>query len=404
MADSVRTIKPRPWMRDAATRRVMRVLTVADAEPRFVGGAVRDALLGRPPREIDIATPLAPDAVMRHLTAAGIRAVPTGIAHGTITAAMPKRLFEITTLRRDVETDGRHAKVAFGVDWAADAQRRDFTMNALSLDMDGRLYDDVGGLVDLKAGRVRFVGDPATRIREDVLRLLRYYRFFAHYGKGAGDRAARAACRAAARLLPTLSAERITAEFLKLLAAPDPLPALRMMQADGVLKVLLPESAALSRLRRLVALEPAADPIRRLAALIARDAGGVAERFKLSGVQRDRLVALLAKPTIALDADRAAQRRALYRWGPALYSDRVLLAATARPRPGRVSRLLRLAQGWKSPRFPLRGRDLLAAGVAPGPEVGALLAALETWWIKGDFRATAVQCRAELRRRLAPHG
>ncbi|HKR19034.1 MAG TPA: CCA tRNA nucleotidyltransferase [Stellaceae bacterium] len=391
-------------MRDAATRRVMRVLTVADAEPRFVGGAVRDALLGRPPREIDIATPLAPDAVMRHLTAAGIRAVPTGIAHGTITAAMPKRLFEITTLRRDVETDGRHAKVAFGVDWAADAQRRDFTMNALSLDMDGRLYDDVGGLVDLKAGRVRFVGDPATRIREDVLRLLRYYRFFAHYGKGAGDRAARAACRAAARLLPTLSAERITAEFLKLLAAPDPLPALRMMQADGVLKVLLPESSALSRLRRLVALESAADPIRRLAALIARDAGGVAERFKLSGVQRDRLVALLAKPTIALDADRAAQRRALYRWGPALYSDRVLLAATARPRPGRVSRLLRLAQGWKSPRFPLRGRDLLAAGVAPGPEIGVLLAALEAWWIKGDFRATAAQCRAELRRRLAPHG
>ncbi|HEV2265340.1 MAG TPA: CCA tRNA nucleotidyltransferase [Stellaceae bacterium] len=404
MPESARTIKPRPWMRDVATRRVMRVLTAPDAEPRFVGGAVRDALLGRPPREIDIATPLASDAVMRRLTAAGIRAVPTGIAHGTITAVTPKRLFEITTLRRDVETDGRHAKVAFGVDWAADAQRRDFTMNALSLDRRGRLYDDVGGLADLKAGRVRFVGDPATRICEDVLRLLRYYRFFAHYGKGAGDRAARAACRAAARLLPTLSAERIAVEFLKLLAAPDPLPALRMMQADGVLKVLLPESAALSRLRRLVALEPAADPIRRLAALIARDAGGVADRFKLSGAQRDRLAALLAKPTIALDADRAAQRRALYHWGSAVYADRVLLAAAARPRPGRVSRLLRLAQGWTSPRFPLRGRDLLAAGVAPGPQVGALLAALEAWWIKGDFRATAAQCRAELRRRLARHG
>lgn len=401
MADSARTIKPRPWMRDAATRRVMRALTAPDAEPRFVGGAVRDALLGRPPREIDIATPLAPETVMRRLTAAGIRAVPTGIAHGTVTAATPKRIFEITTLRRDVETDGRHAKVAFGVDWAADAQRRDFTMNALSLDVRGRLYDDVDGLADLKAGRVRFVGDPATRIREDVLRLLRYYRFFAHYGKGTGDRAARAACRAAARRLSTLSAERIAAEFLKLLAAPDPLPALRMMQADGVLKGVLPESAPLARFRRLLALEPAADPIRRLAALIARDAGAVAERFKLSGAQRDRIEALSAKPPIALAADRVAQRRALYRWGAAVYADRVLLAAAARSRPGGVRKLLRLAQSWKSPRFPLRGRDLLAAGVAPGPEIGALLRALEAWWIKGDFHATAAQCRAELRRRLA---
>lgn len=404
MAGSVHTIKPRPWMRDATTRQVMRALKAPGAEPRFVGGAVRDALLGRPPREIDIATPLGPETVMKRLTAAGIRAVPTGIAHGTVTAATPKRIFEITTLRRDVETDGRHAKVAFGVDWAADAQRRDFTMNALSLDGRGRLYDDVGGLADLKAGRVRFVGDPATRIHEDVLRLLRYYRFFAHYGKGAGDRAARAACHAAARLLPTLSAERIAAEFLKLLAAPDPLPALRMMRADGVLEVVLPESAALARLRQLVALEPAADPIRRLAALIARDAGAVAERFKLSGAQRDRLEALAAKPPIALDADRPAQRRALYRWGAAIYADRVLLAAAARQRPRGVRKLLRLAQSWKSPRFPLRGRDLLAAGVAPGPQVGILLATLEAWWIKGDFRATAAQCRAELQRRLAGHG
>jgi len=404
MAESVRTIKSRPWMRDAATRQVMRALAAPDAEPRFVGGAVRDALLGRPPREIDVATPLDPEVVMRRLMAAGIRAVPTGIAHGTVTAATPKRIFEITTLRHDVETDGRHAKVAFGVDWAADAQRRDFTMNALSLDMRGRLYDDVGGLADLKAGRVRFVGDPATRIREDVLRLLRYYRFFAHYGKGSGDRAARAACRAAAPLLPTLSAERIAAEFLKLLAASDPLPALRMMRADGVLKALLPESATLARLRRLVALEPAADPIRRFAALIARDAGAVAERFKLSGAQRDRLEALLAKPAIALDADRAAQRRALYRWGSTVYADRVLLAAAARQQPHGVRKLLQLARSWTSPRFPLRGRDLLAAGVTPGPQVGALLAALEAWWVKGDFRAMAAQCRAELRRRLARHG
>ncbi|MDE1967425.1 MAG: CCA tRNA nucleotidyltransferase [Alphaproteobacteria bacterium] len=404
MADPVRRITLRPWMRDAATRRVMRALTAPEAEPRFVGGAVRDALLGRPPREIDIGTPLTPEVVTRCLTAAGIRAVPTGIAHGTVTAVTPKQIFEITTLRRDVETDGRHAKVAFDAGWEADAQRRDFTMNALSLDRRGRLYDYVGGLADLKAGRVRFVGDPATRIREDVLRLLRYYRFFAYYGKGVGDRAARAACRTAARLLPTLSAERVAAEILKLLAAPNPLPALRMMQTDGVLKRLLPEAGGLTRLRRLVALEPQPDPLRRLAALITRNAGAVAERLKLSGAQRDRLAALLAKPAIALDGDRLVQRRALYRWGAALYADRVLLVAAAQRRSRSVAPLLRLARAWKSPRFPLRGRDLLAAGVAPGPALGRLLAVLEAWWIKGDFRATAAQCRAEMRRRLAPHG
>lgn len=389
-------------MREAATRRVMRALTVAGAAPRFVGGAVRDTLLGRPMNEIDIATPLKPETVMAQLDAAGIRAVPTGIAHGTVTAVTSGRSFEITTLRRDVETYGRHAKVAFDADWQADAQRRDFTMNALSLDPHGALYDYVGGFADLKSGRVRFVGDPATRIREDVLRLLRFYRFFAHYGKGAGDRGARAACRAAAHLLPTLSVERVAAETLKLLAAPDPLPALRMMRADGVLSVLLPEAGNLTRLRRLVALEPHPDPLRRLAALVGRDEA-VAERLKLSGAQRDRLAALLTEPALDLGGDRAAQRRALYRWGSALYADRVLLAAAAMPAPGRVTRLLRLAKTWKHPRFPLKGRDLLAAGAVPGSAIGALLAELEAWWIAGDFQATKVQCRAELKRRLALH-
>jgi poly(A) polymerase len=402
MAEAMRISPPR-WMRESATRRVVRALTVPGAAPRFVGGAVRDTVLGRTVTDIDIATPLKPETVMARLTAAGIRAVPTGIAHGTVTAATPKRNFEITTLRRDVETDGRHAKVAFDADWAADAQRRDFTMNALSLDARGVIYDYVGGLADLKASRVRFVGDPATRIREDVLRLLRFYRFVAHYGKGSGDRAARAACRAAAHRLPTLSAERVAAETLKLLAAPDPVPALRLMRADGVLAVLLPEAGGLARLQRLISLEPQPDPIRRLGALVARDPVAVAERLKLPGAQRDRLTALLAKPAADLAGDRAAQRRALYRWGPELYRDRVLLAAATRGIVRRrVAPLLRLAQGWKAPRFPLKGRDLVAAGIAPGPQVGKLLAALEAWWIGRDFRATAAQCRVELRRRI--HG
>jgi poly(A) polymerase len=394
----LRKIRP-PWMREAATRRVLRALTTTDAAPRFVGGAVRDAVLGRRVVDIDIATPLKPETVIDRLTAAGVRAVPTGVAHGTVTAVTLKRNFEITTLRRDVETDGRHAKVAFDADWQSDARRRDFTMNALSLDAEGTLYDYVGGLGDLKAGRVRFVGDPATRIREDVLRLLRFYRFFAHYGRGTGDRAARAACRATAPLLPTLSAERVAAELLKLLVAPDPLPALRLMRTDGVLAVLLPEAGTLSALRDLVRLEPQPDPIRRLAALISRDPAAVAERLKLSGAQRDHLVAILAKPPTDLDAGRVAWRRALYRWGAELYRDRVLLTAARRHRRG-VGRLLRLAKGWKSPRFPLRGRDIVAAGMAPGPKVGKMLAALEAWWIKGDFRASPAQCRAELRRRV----
>lgn len=395
-----RRLRPR-WMREVGTRRVMGALAAPEGAPRFVGGAVRDAVLGRTVTDIDIATPLKPETVMERLVAAGIRAVPTGIAHGTVTAATPKRNFEITTLRRDVETYGRRAKVAFDADWEADAWRRDFTMNALSLDARGALYDYVGGLADLRVGRVRFAGDPMTRIREDVLRLMRFYRFFAHYGKVAPDRAARAACREAAHLLPRLSGERVAVELLKLLAAPDPLPALRLMRADGVLKAFLPEAGPLDRLRRLIALEAEPDPLRRLAGLIVRHPEAVAERLKLSGAQRDRLMAMRAAPALNLEGDRAAQRRALYRWGAALYRDRVLLAAAQRG--GRdVSRLLRLAQSWKAPSFPLRGRDLVAAGVAPGPAIGKLLAGLEAWWIENDFRATAAQCRAEMRRRI--HG
>jgi len=276
------TIKIQPWMRESGTRAVMKVLAAEGAMPRFVGGAVRDALLGRNVRDVDVATPLHPDAVTKRLEAAGIKAVPTGAAHGTVTAVTAKRNFEITTLRRDVATDGRRAEVAFDAGWAEDANRRDFTMNALSLDAGGQVFDYVGGIRDARAGRVRFVGDPAVRIQEDVLRLLRFYRFFAHYGKGAGDAAARRACRAAVHLLPKLSAERVAAELMKLLEAPDPLPALRMMRVDGVLKALLPEARGLDRLRRLLVLEPAPSANRRLAALIGRDAAAVAERLKFS--------------------------------------------------------------------------------------------------------------------------
>ena len=391
-------IPPQGWMREKACRAVLAALAgPKDGDARFVGGAVRDAILKRPVIDIDIATPLHPNEVTRRLEVAGIKVVPTGIDHGTVTAITAKRAFEITTLRRDIATDGRHATVDFTADWAEDAGRRDFTMNALFLDGSGQIYDYVGGLKDAKAGRVRFVGDPATRIREDVLRLLRFYRFVAHYGKTAPDAKARAACRNAAPLLPTLSAERVAAELLKLLKARDPLPALRLMQKDGVLKVLLPEAKHLDALRRLVGIEPAPDPIRRLAALIGRAGDGVATRLKLSHRQREGLAALTSTPDFKGGA--AAQRVLLYRLGSDLYRDSVLLAA-ARGKVAVPKKLLALAKGWKPVVFPLKGRDLAAAGVAPGPELGKLLAALEAWWIAGDFRASRKACLAEMTRRM----
>ena len=387
-----------PWMGEAATRAVLAAL---GGEGRFVGGCVRDALLGRAIGDIDIATPLPPEEVIRRLDAAAIKAVPTGLAHGTVTAVVPPRHFEITTLRRDVETDGRHARVAFTSDWAADAARRDFTMNALFLDAEGHVFDPVGGLADLRAGRVRFVGDAVTRIREDVLRLLRFYRFYAHYGRGAADETARAACRALAPLLPTLSVERVAAEMLKLLAAPDPLPTLRLMSEDGVLGTLLPEALRLDRLAALLPLEPVPDPLRRLGALVAGDPGALSERLRLSNEQRARLAALAAPPwPVDLAGDDVAQRRALHRLGAELYRDLALLRAAEGGARDRVPALLARAAQWQPLAFPLRGRDVTALGVRAGKEVGRLLAELEQWWEEGDYRAGRDAALAELKRRI----
>jgi len=291
-------IAVQPWMVEPATLAVLGALSVGGVEARFVGGSVRDALLGRPIGDIDIAAEAPPERVTELLEKRGIKVVPTGIAHGTVTAVIgtPPRHFEITTLRRDVETFGRRARVAFDADWAADAARRDFTINAIFLDPDGTIHDPVGGLADLQTRRIRFVGDPATRIAEDVLRLLRYYRFEARFGTGGGDPQARAACRAAAHLLPQLSAERVAQELVKLLETPDPIPALRMMQEDGGLTVILPEAGRLDRLQRMIAIEPDPDPLRRLAALIEVDATGadaVAKRLHFSNAWRDRLRGLV---------------------------------------------------------------------------------------------------------------
>ncbi len=393
----VERIVLQPWMEEPPTRKVMAALRAAGSPARFVGGSVRDALLGRPVLDIDIATPEPPDRVMALLAAAGIKTVPTGLAHGTVTAVVKPRHFEVTTLRRDVETDGRHATVAFTDDWAADASRRDFTMNALFLDSEGRIYDPLGGLPDLRAGYVRFVGDPASRIREDVLRILRFYRFLARYGKGEPDRAARAACRALANLLPTLSAERVATEFLKLLGVPDPLPVLGIMAEDGVLPILLPEATNLPRLAALLPLEPEADPLRRLGALLRGDGEAVGRRLKLSNDQVDRLAAL-SDPPWPVDpvGDASAQRRALHHLGPQRYGDLLLLRISETGEKGRLESLFAAAGAWKPRVFPLRGADLLEAGLPPGPEMGGLLAAIEAWWEENDFQPDRAACLARL--------
>lgn len=388
-------IKPPNWMTDKASRAVIAALK---GDARFVGGCVRDTLLKRPIGDIDIATPLFPEELLRRLAAAKIKAVPTGIAHGTITAVTDKRPFEITTLRRDVETFGRQARVAFSADWKEDSARRDFTMNALYLSAEGEVFDYHDGVKDLRQGKVRFVGDPATRIREDVLRLLRFYRFHAWYGRGAADAAARAACRASAPLLPTLSGERVQTELLKLLLAKDPMPSLAMMQEDGVLARILPKTRGLDALARLLKLEREADAVRRLAALVADDAEGLARKLKFSNADRERLVALMAP--VELTTDAVAQRRLLYRLGRELYIDRVLVTAAVTGETAAVKKLLAAAAKWKPLAFPLRGADIAAAGIPEGPAIGKLLDEIEAWWEESDFKATRKQCLAELKRRV----
>ena len=392
-------------MTEAPTRRVLAALAAGGIAVRFVGGAVRDALMGRRVSVIDIATPAAPEVVTALLEKAHVKVVPTGIEHGTVTAVAKPRHFEITTLRRDVEPQGRHAVVAFVDDWRVDAERRDFTMNALFLEPDGTLHDYVGGLADVEARRVRFVGDPTTRIREDVLRLLRFYRFHAQLGAPPADEAARAACRALASLLPTLSAERVAAELLKLLAARDPLPALSLMREDAVLPAVLPEATRFERLAGMIAAEPEPDAIRRLAALVAVNAEGalaLARRLRLSNEQRDRLLGLAA-PDWPLDlaADARTQRRALYHLGAHGYRDLVLLRAAEQGASAkrRARTLLARAGETGELQFPLRGRDDTALRIKPGPRIGELLKGVAEWWEAGDFRADRAACLAELKAR-----
>jgi poly(A) polymerase len=385
--------KQHPWMTAPETRVVFDAL--GSDKARFVGGSVRNALMGHPVQDIDIATPIRPEQVTRLLEASGIKAVPTGIDHGTVTAVVDGKPFEITTLRRDVETDGRRAVVAFSEDWAEDAERRDFTMNALYASIDGEVFDYAGGVEDLKAGRVRFAGDAATRIREDYLRILRLFRFHAWYGKGELDSDALRAAAAEKAGLASLSGERIQKEMLRLLEAENPMPSLRAMAATGILAEVLPGAVLLQRLERLVAIDEgnffAPDPALRLAALLPDPghAAKIAERFRLSNAQAVRLIDVTgAQEKIVSYLSIKEVRKWLYRLGAARFKDRVFLRWAEDPKESNAIQwraLLALADAWQRPKFPLTGENVKAAGVPEGPLVGRILAEVEDWWIDSDF-------------------
>ena len=402
------------WMSDPATRAVIGALEArgGPGAARFVGGCVRDALLGRAIGDIDIATILTPDEATAALKAGGVKSVPTGIEHGTVTAIAGGRPFEVTTLRRDVETDGRRAVVAFTTDWTEDAERRDFRLNALYMDAEGRLYDPTGlGVQDALAGRIVFVGEPEQRIREDYLRILRFFRFRAWFGRGAPDAAGLAACAALKDGLGRLSAERVSKELLKLLAAEDPREAALEMAGAGVLQAILPEVLPLDRLASLVGIERArlggCDAELRLAALLPADPGAAertAMRLRLSKAQRERLAAVVAiDPAIDPRMTPASVRRRLYEIGPGPFADRVKLAWAGQIALGGDDAdawlaLLAQAKGWVRPTFPLTGHDAAAAGLPPGPLVGEALRQAEAFWIEHDFLPDRLALVAQLRR------
>ena len=424
-------LSPQPWLRAPETLAVLSALTAKGAEVRFVGGCVRDALANRPPQDtlsgaisgdVDLATPDLPETIVALLQDAGIKAIPTSIQHGTITAQIGDKKFEITTLRHDVETDGRRATVAFTDDWIADAGRRDLTINALSATPDGDIYDHYEGISDLAHGRIRFVGIAGERITEDVLRLLRFFRFYGLFGRPPPDQDALAACRTHADKLPGLSGERIRDEIFKILLVSDPAELAVMMRGLGVFEHILKEAGDVGQLRMTAWLETRAikiatvapNSLRRLAALIDTDAEGaedVANRLKLSNRQMLRLVTIVAPP-VEIDPDMGgpAVHRALHRLGTDVVRDLILLAwagelgITPRLPTARTQAWIALLEdcdGWQPAGFPLTGEDVMAIGVTEGPHIGALMADVEDWWEGGDFSADRKACLDKLKSLLA---
>ncbi|MFZ3228166.1 MAG: CCA tRNA nucleotidyltransferase [Xanthobacteraceae bacterium] len=386
-----------PWLRNGEVARLLAALGCDGEEARVVGGAVRNALLRLSVDEIDVATTALPEEVVRRVEAAGWKAIPTGIDHGTVTVIIDGKPFEVTTLRQDVETYGRKAKVMFGRDWRTDAERRDFTINALSATADGRIYDYVGGVADIAARRVRFIGEPATRVAEDYLRILRFFRFHAWYGQGHPDAAGLHACILARAGLETLSSERVRMELLKLLLAPHATPTLAVMAETGILGAVLGGVPLLASFENAVKAEAAmgfsADAVRRLGALavtVKEDGERLGQRLRLSNAEAERLVALEHWWRVLPAAGEQAAHALLYHLGPQSFTDRVLIA-WSRSAGGAADRawheLANLPQRWTPPKFPLKAANFLDRGLAAGPALGAAMRAAEGAWIAADFPA-----------------
>jgi tRNA nucleotidyltransferase/poly(A) polymerase len=384
------------WLTSGALPKLLAVLDRDGEEARAVGGAVRNALLGAPVLEVDVATTAVPDEVVKRVAAAGFKAVPTGIEHGTVTVVIDKHPFEVTTLRKDVETYGRHAKVEFGRDRKADAERRDFTINALSATRDGAVYDYAGGLDDLVHHRVRFIGNPAKRIEEDYLRILRFFRFHAAYGAGHPDAAGLAACIAARKGLDQLSRERVRMELLKLLVAPHATATLAVMAHAGLLLPVLGGVPYLADFENVAKVETATgtspDAVRRLGALsvvIAEDAERLWQRLRLTNNEHERLASMAEgwrriSPTFGENAARAL----LYRLSPQHFTDHALLGwarSKANAHDVKWHELATLPQRWAAPEFPLKAADFMKRGLAQGPALGAALAAAERAWVSAGF-------------------
>jgi poly(A) polymerase len=384
-----------PWLKSGPATLVLGLLNRDGEEARVIGGAVRNTLLGLATGDIDIATTALPHEVIRRARAAGVKSVPTGVEYGTVTLVVEGLPFEVTTLREDTETFGRKAKVAFGHDWAGDAHRRDFTINALSVDPSGVVHDYVGGLADIAERRVRFIGDPLRRIEEDYLRILRFFRIHAAFGAGDVDRAGYLACIVARAGLATLSAERLRMEMLKLLVADGAAAAVMAMAEGGLLQSMLGGVAYTGPFTAMIAAERAldlkADAIRRLAALavaVTEDARRVAIRLRLSNAEARRLDSMGHRWWRAFGMNEARAKQRLYRLGEDAYRDRLLLAwaragGNADPAPWRA--LASLPQRWRAPKLPLKAADFLARGITEGPTLGQVLALAEDAWLAADF-------------------
>ena len=385
------------WMTAVETQRIVDIFAAANAEMRFVGGCVRDAILDRPSSDIDIATDALPKRVQEILRNANIKTIPTGIDHGTVTAIIDGRPFEITTYRHDVKTDGRRAVVAFSTDWREDAARRDFTINALSITPDGVLYDPFGGEADLLAGRIRFVGEARRRVREDILRILRWFRFHAHFGRHPPDKEALAACRGFAYQIPNLSGERIRYELMRLLDAPHPISSLKLMMETDVIDAILGRGRRLALITSLCEIEHTTeipgDSFLRLAGLIGTysTVDPIADRLRLATKERRRLNAALADtPTLDPGATVKQRRCALYGLDTNTALDRIMLAWAANPGEKRWGNWLETHRTFERPIFPLTGHDV--TWLKATPAVGQVLKSAETWWIEKDFAPDRAAC------------